>query len=176
MASKKTWQGTASELLPLLTPLIPEQAARERGWPKRAADLGGKLRRVAPALRRTGIHVTFRRAGHGGPRTVQIEKRVEAGPEQGRQTLSPLSPPSPAGCNTSKINGLGANRGDSGATAGDSTATALSAGAVTANPLRNHAGDSGDGGDSVLPHSPGNGLVNDVDAVFAELAARHDED
>lgn len=109
MAAKKTWEGTASELLPLLTPLIPEQAARERGWPKRAADLGGKLRRVAPALRRAGIHITFARLANGGPRVVRLEKRTEGGPEKGRKSPSLSSLPSLAGGDPNKINGLGAN-------------------------------------------------------------------
>jgi hypothetical protein len=57
MATRHEWKGTASELLPLLTALVGEQAAKERSWPKRGNELGGKLRRVTPALRKTGIHV-----------------------------------------------------------------------------------------------------------------------
>jgi hypothetical protein len=73
MTTQSEWKGTASELLPLLTALVGEQAAKERSWPKRANDLGGKLRRVTPALRKTGIHVVFERDGHA--RTIRIEAR-----------------------------------------------------------------------------------------------------
>jgi hypothetical protein len=79
--------------LPLLTGVVTEQAAREKSWPKRADVLSGKLRRVAPALRRTGIHVTFDRSGH--TRTIHIEAR--AAPEQQRQTASQASQASPPG-------------------------------------------------------------------------------
>jgi hypothetical protein len=82
-----SWEGTASELLPLLTALIPENAAREREWPKRADALSGKLRRVAPALRRTGLHIAFSRTGQ--TRTIRIEAR--AAPEQRGKTASQAS-------------------------------------------------------------------------------------
>jgi hypothetical protein len=42
MANKFEWTGTASGLLPLLTALVGEQAAKEQGWPKRANVLSGK--------------------------------------------------------------------------------------------------------------------------------------
>jgi hypothetical protein len=61
MADKTEWSGTASVLLPLLTTLVGEQAAKDQGWPKRANVLSGKLRRAAPSLRKVGIHIVFER-------------------------------------------------------------------------------------------------------------------
>src|SRR5262249_56144776 len=49
MTDRADWEGTASALLPLLTGVISEQAAREKSWPKRADVLSGKLRPVPPA-------------------------------------------------------------------------------------------------------------------------------
>jgi hypothetical protein len=62
MSGRVKWEGTASELLRLLTPLVPEALARERSWPKSARALSGKLRRG-----KVGIDVTFLREGHDRP-------------------------------------------------------------------------------------------------------------
>ena len=72
MSGRVKWEGTASELLRLLTPLVPEALARERSWPKSARALSGKLRRAAPPLRKVGIDVTFLREGHDRERTIVI--------------------------------------------------------------------------------------------------------
>jgi len=52
---------TADDLLRELAPLAggPTVTARTAGWPKRARDLAGTLRRLAPVLRRSGIAVEF---------------------------------------------------------------------------------------------------------------------
>src|SRR5262249_7487126 len=75
MASRERWTGTASSLLALLTPLIPEALAPERRWPKSARALSGKLRRAAPPLRKIGIHVDFNREGHDRERLITITAR-----------------------------------------------------------------------------------------------------
>jgi energy-coupling factor transporter ATP-binding protein EcfA2 len=72
MSGRVRWEGTASELLRLLTPLVPEALARERSWPKSARALSGKLRRAAPPLRKVGIDVAFVREGHDRERTIVI--------------------------------------------------------------------------------------------------------
>jgi hypothetical protein len=154
-----SWEGTASELLPLLTVLIPENAAREREWPKRADALSGKLRRVAPALRRTGIHVAFSRTGQA--RTIRIETR--AAPEQRPKTASQASQASQPGGNPSKNNGKASDAGDAAVTPGDASG-------VTVNPLKTRANDAGDANDAALP--PSSGPMSDVEAVLAELADR----
>ncbi len=111
MIGKTEWEGHASDLLPLLTDMVGEQAARDKGWPKRPNGLSGKLRRAAPTLRKVGIHVENIRAGHGGQRTVNITAR-SAGPEQRAKTSSPLPPSSPAESEPSKNNGMAQHGGD----------------------------------------------------------------
>jgi energy-coupling factor transporter ATP-binding protein EcfA2 len=165
MADRTAWEGTASALLPLLTGAISEQAAREKSWPKRPDVLSGKLRRVAPALRRTGIHVTFDRSGHARTRIIHIEKRIEAEPEQQCKRASVASAASAAGINPSKHKYLDAGSADAGR-------TPASAGGVRTNPLENHAADSADSADAVSHSSSGNGPTSDFDAVLEELAAR----
>jgi len=78
MANKNSWTGTASSLLALLTPLVPDALVRERSWPKTASALSGKLRRAAPPLRKIGIDVAFVREGHDRERVIVITTtRVE---------------------------------------------------------------------------------------------------
>jgi energy-coupling factor transporter ATP-binding protein EcfA2 len=75
MANREFWKGTAGALLALLTPLVSDALARERSWPKDATRLSGKLRRVAPPLRKIGFHVDFTREGHDRERHIIITKR-----------------------------------------------------------------------------------------------------
>ena len=50
--TRKSWIGSAAELLKAISPdSVPT------GWPRNAKALGGKLRRLAPALRATGISI-----------------------------------------------------------------------------------------------------------------------
>jgi len=168
MANRTAWEGTASALLPLLTSVLPEQAAREKSWPKRADVLSGKLRRVAPALRRTGIHVAFDRSGH--TRTIHIETR--AAPEQQGETASQASQASPLWEKPSKNNGQGHDADDAAMTPRDAAMTPASQGGVTANPLEATANDANDGNDAVLHPQLGYGLTSDFDAVLEELATR----
>ena len=51
------WQGTMTELLAELVQLAPEQVTKQRNWPKRPHDLGGRLIRITPNLRAEGINV-----------------------------------------------------------------------------------------------------------------------
>jgi len=79
------WEGTASELLPVLDERVTEAARRARSWPTTAAGLGGRLRRVAPALRSVGVVVTQRREGQDRRRiwTIDTTARVCAAPAVG---------------------------------------------------------------------------------------------
>jgi hypothetical protein len=159
MATRSSWEGTASALLPLLTGAIPEQAAREKSWPKRPDVLSGKLRRVAPALRRTGIHVAFDRSGH--TRTIHIE----AAPEEQGKTASQASRASSSGKTLCKNNGQGSD-------VDDAAVTPAAEGGVTSIPLTNDTYDASDADDAVLHASSGDGLTSDFDAVLEELTAR----
>lgn len=168
MADRTAWEGTASALLPLLTGVVTEQAAREKSWPKRADVLSGKLRRVAPALRRTGIHVTFDRSGQA--RTIHIEAR--AAPEQQDKTASQASLALLPGENRDKTNGQGYDANDAVVTPRDAAVTPASESDVTANSLETAANDASDANDAVLHPSSGNGPISDFDAVLEELATK----
>lgn len=66
------WQGTATELWKRLGTLVGETAMKVPAWPKSAHSLSGRVKRLAPALRATGIEVSRKRSGHGGTRTIRI--------------------------------------------------------------------------------------------------------
>ena len=51
------WQGTMTELLAELVQLAPEEVTKQRNWPKRPHDLGGRLIRITPNLRAEGITI-----------------------------------------------------------------------------------------------------------------------
>jgi hypothetical protein len=55
------WTGTATDLLKKLGDTVDEKVPRERDWPKTPAGLSGHLKRLAPALRASGIDVRFGR-------------------------------------------------------------------------------------------------------------------
>ncbi|PPK94222.1 hypothetical protein CLV92_108124 [Kineococcus xinjiangensis] len=76
------WSGTSTELLATLNDHAPDP--RPRNWPKNASVLGGSLRRLAPALRASGIEVTEQRTGAGRflnlrrtPPTDDVNRRGE---------------------------------------------------------------------------------------------------
>jgi energy-coupling factor transporter ATP-binding protein EcfA2 len=174
MAGHQVWEGTASQLLALLTPLIPEALARERSWPKNARALSGKLRRAAPPLRRVGIEVEFgRRQPHTGERLILITMRGG----EGGNFASPPSPPSPRPENARKDKGLDGDAngdasfaGDANDDAGDATVTQTTEPAPVDNPRKNNGfsqkGDEGDEGDANSAAS------STSPAVFAKVTVR----
>jgi hypothetical protein len=69
-------EGTATEILELLSADKDPKVLKHSDWPKRAPTFGTKLREVAPNLRRLGIEVQFNR--NGGRRTITIRKNGES--------------------------------------------------------------------------------------------------
>jgi hypothetical protein len=67
-------EGTATELLNLLSQRADERTKMQGSWPKSAKGLSSQLRRLATALRVTGIEIKHKRAGKGGARIIQTKK------------------------------------------------------------------------------------------------------
>jgi hypothetical protein len=59
MALRSRWSGTATELLDGLNEIVSDKVAASRAWPRAPHALSGRLRRLAPNLRRAGLDVTF---------------------------------------------------------------------------------------------------------------------
>jgi transposase len=62
---------TATDLLVALNTGVSEDIKRSRDWPKAANALSGRLIRLAPALRRVGVAITFERSGES--RNIRID-------------------------------------------------------------------------------------------------------
>jgi hypothetical protein len=57
-AARRSWSGRASELLAALKEHVDETAVcHRRGWPENPQAFSGRLRRLAPALRRVGLRI-----------------------------------------------------------------------------------------------------------------------
>jgi energy-coupling factor transporter ATP-binding protein EcfA2 len=85
-------QGTASELLEAINSRTPLDRQRERDWPKDATRLSGRLRRVAPALRRAGVDLVLPENGGRAGRLItirQIEPQRSERPERSSQAPAP---------------------------------------------------------------------------------------
>jgi hypothetical protein len=72
------WKGTATDLLTALTNaanMSDVMVAKRRSWPKEAHHLSGRLRRMAPNLRKVGLDVEFDiREGHARTRMMCVRK------------------------------------------------------------------------------------------------------
>jgi energy-coupling factor transporter ATP-binding protein EcfA2 len=164
MANQTEWKGTASELLPLLTAIVPERATKEKTWPKQANALSGKLRRVAPPLRKVGISIAFLREAHDRTRLIHIRSTRQPG-EKGKTS----SASSAMEEKTNKNNGQSADNADDPRATADDVRTLEGMPSSASNPLKTQAADDADGADGLLRSLRGR-VPNDVDAV--ELAAR----
>ena len=73
MSMRPEWLGTASELLVTLGQITDEPIAGFKEWPRSPRSLSGKLRRVAPFLRKIGVEIKFGdREGRARNRIIRI--------------------------------------------------------------------------------------------------------
>jgi hypothetical protein len=108
LVSKEDWKGTATQLLAALTDLAPEQVRREKTWPKDAARLSGRLRRLATALRSVGIIIDLDREGHNRIRQIEI-KRTRADKDNKASAASAASAGQESEDQTKAYEGRGAD-------------------------------------------------------------------
>jgi len=75
-----TWLGAANELLKALNTYagLDGTTRHPDGWPKRASDLGGCLRRIAPNLRQLGLDVQFKKRS-GNKRPISLRMTAQNG-------------------------------------------------------------------------------------------------
>jgi len=152
MATRTVWTGTASDLLGALAEAAGERAAKTKTWPDSPRALAGRLRRVAPFLRKIGIEISFGREGRARTRTIHIATTPT--PENTGARPSASSAPSASAPKSNPANGFLAQSlrtvakdadggADGSGRAGIST--------VRANPLKTNAGTGADGEDANRP-------------------------
>ncbi len=76
LTKRAAWEGTASELLPMLDNEVMDTTRAHRSWPATASALGVWLARLAPALRAVGVEIRNERQGKDR-RRVWVLGRVE---------------------------------------------------------------------------------------------------
>ena len=103
------FDGTASDLRALLGQHATDDEKKAPGWPKNARALSSYLRRLAPALRKTGILVAKSRSGHA--RSVRLER------------LPNFASFASSASFTSRTNGLGDDANGEFASSGDQFAS-----------------------------------------------------
>jgi len=59
MDDRSEWNGSATPLLAELEKFASDRTVRQQAWPKAANALSGKLRQLAPSLRKIGIDIEF---------------------------------------------------------------------------------------------------------------------
>jgi hypothetical protein len=78
MADRRTWIGSASDLLRAGADRTGESSkSLSAGWPKSPRALAGRLRRAQTFLRTLGIEMTFGREGRAGTRTIRMSSALE---------------------------------------------------------------------------------------------------
>ena len=77
LSKRRSWEGSASQLLPLLDNEVMESTRAHRSWPATPSALGGALARLAPALRAVGLEVWPDRLGGKLRQRVWVLGRVE---------------------------------------------------------------------------------------------------
>jgi hypothetical protein len=70
-----TWRGTATDLLTVLSTIV--RNTRGDKWPKSAGALSHALHRLAPNLRRAGVHLEFARLPGGIARIITMRTKQE---------------------------------------------------------------------------------------------------
>jgi len=94
LAEENEWSGTSTELLSRLGDLIEEETRRSKLWPAAPNALSNRLKRIAPALRETGIEYEERPEGRQKRRVKALRKkpkktvravRADLGEEKGPQ-------------------------------------------------------------------------------------------
>lgn len=103
------WVGTATELRKTFSSMVDESVLHQKWWPKQPNSLAGALKRLAPSLRKVGIHVEFERHGKNKVRQIRFKQRKRSSPP------SPSSPVSTSEVKaTTCLFGLGDKADDGG--------------------------------------------------------------
>jgi len=96
MEVRKEWSGTAGELWKALNELADDDIRHSRAWPGAPNALSGRLKRLAPALRRVGIEYEDARLPGGGRQRVKRLKKNTGEKDRPERPDRPARQESPA--------------------------------------------------------------------------------
>jgi hypothetical protein len=145
LATRRTWSGTATELMSELLLKQPPGTERMRDWPATPRVLSGRLRRAAPNLRKVGVHIDFARKGHGRDRMITIGVGALPSAASASSALSAVALPDQGfGADPKRTQGRPADA--TGLTADDAIPAT-----VRSDPLKNGAADGADDADAKIP-------------------------
>ena len=83
------FDGTATDLLARLNALASDETRKQKEWPKQPHTLSGRLRRLAPAMRKVGVEIEFERASaRDRTRTIRVRQLVEVAERASRASES----------------------------------------------------------------------------------------
>ena len=71
MVGRTEWTGTAAELLDVLSQRAGERVIKGKTWPGGPRGLSGRLRRLAPFLRKIGLEIAFQKSGERWIRIIR---------------------------------------------------------------------------------------------------------
>jgi hypothetical protein len=100
------WSGIATELLKELNERTPEAVRWHPKWYSGPRQVADALRRLAPALRRTGIAVTFEKQSHTRRRLIILERTDDAA----ASGIAGIAAPDAASPDSANVSGLGDRR------------------------------------------------------------------
>lgn len=148
MAARTPWTGTASELLGTLSKMAGERVANAKTWPDSPRALGGRLRRVAPFMRKIGVEIGFEREGRARTRVIRITT-TSTDPALERSEARPSAPsvssaPTPK---SSSTNGFVAPELRTVVDVADGNGCGPTP-IVRLNPLKSNSGNAADGADA----------------------------
>ena len=107
MAERMEWKGTATDLLGVLAEAAGERVANSKTWPANPRALSGRLRRVAPFLRKVGIEFNYTKEGRARTRVIYIAAEGSfTGPDYRKVQPSASSASSALPSNGNGINAL----------------------------------------------------------------------
>jgi hypothetical protein len=80
------WQGTATELLDALKGVVDDKTRENREWPRHPNALAGRLRRLAPNLRRAGVAVDWFRCEFKRQLKLSLADKFPSTPKKGNSS------------------------------------------------------------------------------------------
>lgn len=155
MATRTVWTGTATGLLGALAEEAGERVAKSKIWPDSPRALAGRLRRVAPFLRKVGIDIGFEREGRARTRMIRITTTGQSSaPEDAGKFASAPSASSVNSENINPRNGISVQPARTQKHDADANGQGDDPN-VRANPLKINAADHADGADANPPPQSG---------------------